>query len=70
MLWNGRDGQFCMSEGVAVLPRLQEDCNHSAIMQSRRNGRTRRPTDGPGSIFPGRLAHLLRWDSMIALGLL
>ena len=27
MLWNGRDGQFCMSEGVAVLP----DCRRIAI---------------------------------------
>ena len=49
---------------------LLEDCNPIAIMESRRNGRTRRPTGGPGSIFPGRLARLLRWDSMIALGLL
>ena len=49
---------------------LLEDCNPIAIMEFHCNGRTRRPTGGPGSIFPGRLARLLRWDSMIALGLL
>ena len=49
---------------------LLEDCNPIAIMEFHCNGRTRRPTGGPGSIFPGRLVRLLRWDSMIALGLL
>ena len=49
---------------------LLEDCNPIAIMEFHCNGRARRPTGGPGSIFPGRLARLLRWDSMIALGLL